>query len=59
VTMFEDPKYDVLGVYPCQAWEVSHTLQISLSMAFAYAKRVKKWLLIFKTLIYKKSRKLI
>jgi len=25
VTMFEDPEDDILGVYPCQAWQVSHT----------------------------------
>jgi len=23
--MFEDPEDDILGVYPCQAWQVSHT----------------------------------
>jgi len=26
-TIFEDAEDDILQVYPCQAWQVSHTLQ--------------------------------
>jgi len=25
VTIFEDAKNDILGVYPCQEWQVRHT----------------------------------